>query len=495
MVLEIFLAFLFLPKEVTTTTILASFDVVNLYSNIPHSYGIEAIQYWLEKYPQELPEQTHKNFIIKGIKFILENNYFVFNNEIYRQIKGTAMGTKVAPTYANLVMGYFEMTLYKKIGENFGQFQLNFMQNWKRYLDDCLILWSESEEDLEKFKDIINNIHCDIQFTSESSNKEIPFLDILIKKEGTIIETDIYYKSTDSKQYLLFNSCHPKHVTTNVPYNLAKRICRITSKEETKEKRLEELSQFLTDRLYPSNLIKNGISRAKQERQEISQEPSKTDQRNLIPFVTTYNPRNPDIFPVIQTNLPILGKDKKMGDILANAKIIKSNRQPKNLKQILTKAKFEDDTRDEAPKVLKCKNTKCGICKNIIEGESFTFKNGPTFKVKTNMSCTSKNLLYVMRCEGCGEDYIGQTGNELRKRMTVHRQQIRNPELRMIPLSEHLSKCAKSSSKKFSVFPFLQVSSRSQGTTKDNQRSRIHFKIQTKTEQIANYMYHTCNVK
>ena len=45
-----------------------------------------------------------------------------------------------------------------------------------------------------------------------------------------------------------------------------------------------------------------------------------------------------------------------------------------------------------------------------------------------------------MRFEGCGEDYIGQTGNELRKRMTVHRQQIRNPELRMIPLSEHLSK-------------------------------------------------------
>ena len=45
-----------------------------------------------------------------------------------------------------------------------------------------------------------------------------------------------------------------------------------------------------------------------------------------------------------------------MGDILANAKIIKSNQQPKNLKQILTKAKFEDDTRDEAHKVLKCKN-------------------------------------------------------------------------------------------------------------------------------------------
>ena len=67
-----------------------------------------------------------------------------------------------------------------------------------------------------------------------------------------------------------------------------------------KKLKRRDWKNFLTNRLYPSNLIKNGISRAKQERQEISQEPSKTDQRNLIPFITTYNPRNPDIFPVIQ---------------------------------------------------------------------------------------------------------------------------------------------------------------------------------------------------
>ena len=64
--------------------------------------------------------------------------------------------------------------------------------------------------------------------------------------------------------------------------------------------------------------------------------------------------------------------------------------------------------------------------------------NGPLFEVKTNMDCSSKNLLYVIKCEGCGEDYIGETGNELRKRMTVHRQQIRDPTINMIPLSAHL---------------------------------------------------------
>ena len=72
------------------------------------------------------------------------------------------------------------------------------------------------------------------------------------------------------------------------------------------------------------------------------------------------------------------------------------------------------------------------------------------------MTCASRNLLYVIRCEGCKEEYIGQTGNDLRKRMTVHKQQIRDPNTRMIPLSGHISTCAKHKEKLFSVFPFYK---------------------------------------
>ena len=38
----------YIPRQVSKDTILASFDVVNLYSNIPHEYGLEAISYWIE---------------------------------------------------------------------------------------------------------------------------------------------------------------------------------------------------------------------------------------------------------------------------------------------------------------------------------------------------------------------------------------------------------------------------------------------------------------
>ena len=35
-----------------------------------------------------------------------------FNNEFYDQIKGIAMGTISAPTYATFSIGYFEIKLY-----------------------------------------------------------------------------------------------------------------------------------------------------------------------------------------------------------------------------------------------------------------------------------------------------------------------------------------------------------------------------------------------
>ena len=110
------------------------------------------------------------------------------------------MGTKFAPVYATLVMGYLEETLYEKIKIRFGhEFGNEFIQNWKRFLDDCFIPWIKSSSELLELKDILNNLHADITFTMEYSNEQQPFLDVLVKWVGTKIETDIYYKPTDSK--------------------------------------------------------------------------------------------------------------------------------------------------------------------------------------------------------------------------------------------------------------------------------------------------------
>ena len=88
------------PEEVSQDTILCSFDVKSLYTNIPHNLGIEAIEHWLKLHPEEILDRFNHRFILEGLKIVLENNYFFFDHKYYLQIKGTAMGTKVAPTYA-----------------------------------------------------------------------------------------------------------------------------------------------------------------------------------------------------------------------------------------------------------------------------------------------------------------------------------------------------------------------------------------------------------
>ena len=95
-----------LPKENPKDSLLVSFDVENLYTNIPHDFGLDAVKCWLDKYPTEIPTRISLTFILKALDFILKNNTFQFNDKYYRQVKGTAMGTKCAPTYATLVLGY-----------------------------------------------------------------------------------------------------------------------------------------------------------------------------------------------------------------------------------------------------------------------------------------------------------------------------------------------------------------------------------------------------
>ena len=79
------------------------------------------------------------------------------NNNHYLQIHGTAMGTKMAPSYANLFLGYFEA----KALEN-APFQPH---TWFRYIDDIFMIWTEGLDNLKVFIDYLNSIHPTIKFT------------------------------------------------------------------------------------------------------------------------------------------------------------------------------------------------------------------------------------------------------------------------------------------------------------------------------------------
>jgi Na+-translocating ferredoxin:NAD+ oxidoreductase RnfD subunit len=78
-----------LPTTVNPNSELISFDVVSLYTNIPHDLGISAITFWLENKRNIVQDRLSKEFILETMKIILERNVFYFDGKFYRQKRGT----------------------------------------------------------------------------------------------------------------------------------------------------------------------------------------------------------------------------------------------------------------------------------------------------------------------------------------------------------------------------------------------------------------------
>ena len=68
-----------------------------------------------------LPREFSTQSILDAISIILQKNTFQFDDKQFIQPQGTAMGTKMAPTYATLVMGFLEKKLYKLFENQYGR--------------------------------------------------------------------------------------------------------------------------------------------------------------------------------------------------------------------------------------------------------------------------------------------------------------------------------------------------------------------------------------
>ena len=113
------------------------------------------------------------------------------------------------------------------------------LELYRRFIDDLFFLWLGSREELEKFIIYVNSIFPNIKLTAEYSyeTKSVNYLDmkIFIDDQG-YIRTDLYKKENKKNNYLLPSSCHPNHITKNIPFSLGYRALRIWWSEELLEK-------------------------------------------------------------------------------------------------------------------------------------------------------------------------------------------------------------------------------------------------------------------
>ena len=96
-------------------------------------------------------------------------------------------------TYSTIFHGFHEIELYTIIRNKFiPPVSNNFEKNWKIFLGDCFIILRLSLIKPNELLDNLNKINPAIQLAIETSDTQLPFLDIMINKEGKKIFIDIY---------------------------------------------------------------------------------------------------------------------------------------------------------------------------------------------------------------------------------------------------------------------------------------------------------------
>ena len=113
---------------------------------------------------------------------------------------------------------------------------------------------------------------------------------------------------------------------------------------------------------------------------------------NSLPFITTYNPNNPNVYEMINKSVECLKRNKVDG--FENLRLIKSGEAP-DLKKILTKAEFSQ----KQVEIYKCPDKRCECCASLLLGNSYPFKNvDKTHNLNAYLFCDSSNLLYIIIC-------------------------------------------------------------------------------------------------
>ncbi|CAJ0963374.1 unnamed protein product [Ranitomeya imitator] len=173
------------------------------------------------------------------------------SDTFYVQTQGSAMGSNVAPPYANCFMSVFESDyIYSN-----ALFKSHCIL-WRRYIDDVFCLWRGTGESLQEFFGQINSVWPELSFTLKFDRTEINFLDtkVIQKSDGTLI-IDLYVKDTDRNNLLLYQSCHPKAVKRSIPQSQFERVRRIVSDSTLCSQRLDEMEAKFLQRGYPHRIL------------------------------------------------------------------------------------------------------------------------------------------------------------------------------------------------------------------------------------------------
>ena len=163
---------------------MGSVDVDSLFTNIPLE---EAINICTESiYDQnDSIEGLNKSEFKELLSLATKESYFIFNEILYKQIDGVAMGSPLGPTLANAFLCFYEKKWLEQCPDKFKPVY------YRRYVDDIFVLF-KSRDHLIKFRDYLNKCHPNMKFSfEEEKNGKLSFLDVEVSRGGNKFATTV----------------------------------------------------------------------------------------------------------------------------------------------------------------------------------------------------------------------------------------------------------------------------------------------------------------
>ena len=233
---------------------IANLDVESLFTNIPLEETIKnCINDLLSNnfYSGKLSRKD----LYDLLKIATPESSFIFDNKLYKQIDGVAMGSPLGSTLANASLCHYERTWLNKCPSQFKPVV------YRSYVDNIFVLF-KSKEHVKFFVNYMNTKHKNIKFTFEiEDSNNFSFLDVKITRKNKRFVTSIFRKATFSGVYTNYDSFILENYKTGLVHTLLFRFFKVCSSLENFHIEVEHLRSISKSNNYPVNIINQCIQK------------------------------------------------------------------------------------------------------------------------------------------------------------------------------------------------------------------------------------------
>lgn len=411
-----------LPKN----AILVTGDVVALYTNMTFDRTLATTRAALHKHPCRHRPDDH---LLRLLELTMTNNDFQFDGEYYLQTCGMAMGKTYAPSLADIYMEDFD--------ERAHHYHI-VPELYYRFLDDIFFFWTSNVDELRKFETYLNSLIDGIKVTLNWSEQSVDFLDTTVYRhvdtdaDTDVIYTRVFFKETDTHQLLHRASFHPRHTARGVLKSQILRFKRLSTTKTDYNATCSILFQALAQRGYSRSLMR------KMKRDiwlndfdSCHQAVNKRRRQPILPIVVPFNDLGTELAHHWRRAI-------SANESFAQLKLVTAYTAGHNLRRKLVhsslsptlSSSFHTQPSSYPPSASSgtslCPHTKCRACNYITYSQSIhSSTNGKSFRVRGTINCKSRNIVYVITCKKCRQQYVGETSRTLADRINDHLSAIR----------------------------------------------------------------------